>query len=303
MNKLFTVMALALICTGATAQTDSVAKSDTVILPAKSDTIRVGNIVILTDGNKHHDDDNSDNIKIEFGRHKEKNLSNVSTNWLIFDFGFENYTDKTNYATATVEQYLVNAPGTSFPLGASDFKLKTSKSINVNIWLFMQRLNLVDHRLNLIYGLGIEFNNYVYYSNITFKQAGYTPYSTPASVPHYYVIRDSIAFNKDKLATNYVTVPLMLNYSTKPGYHNKGFNFSAGVSIGYLYNSRNKQKSSERGNLKNFGDYGLRQWQFAYVAELGLGPVKLYGSYTPASIFEEGFDMRSYAIGIRLGFW
>jgi hypothetical protein len=302
MKKLFTLMALALVCTAATAQTDSTAKADTIKLPQeKSDTIRVGNIVILTNG-KHHNESNSDNIKIEFGRH-DKNLSNVSTNWLIFDFGFENYTDKTNYAAATAGQYLVNAPGTSFPLGASDFKLKTSKSINVNIWLFMQRVNLVDHRLNLIYGLGVEFNNYVYYSNITFKQAGNTPYSSTTSVPHYFVIRDSITFNKDKLASNYVTVPLMFNYCTKPGYHNKGFSFSAGASIGYLYNSRNKQKSAERGNLKNFGDYGLRQWQFAYVAELGLGPLKLYGSYTPASIFEEGFDMRSYAIGIRLGFW
>ncbi|MBC7509463.1 MAG: hypothetical protein H7320_12060, partial [Ferruginibacter sp.] len=49
MNKLFTVMVLAFVCTTATAQTDtSVAKSTITKLPEeKSDTIRIGNIVII----------------------------------------------------------------------------------------------------------------------------------------------------------------------------------------------------------------------------------------------------------------
>lgn len=302
MNKLFTLMALAFVCTAATAQTDSKAKPDTVKLSEKkSDTIRVGNIVIVTNG-KHEDDSKSNDVKIEFGRHN-KNMSNITTDWFVFDVGFQNYTDKTDYVAATANQYLLNEPGTTYPLGKNDFKLKAGKSINVNIWFFMQRLNLVQHHLNLIYGLGIDFDNYVYSAALSFKQAGYTPYSATETIPHPYVIRDSITFKKDKLASNYVTVPLMLNYASNPGYRNKGFNVSAGASIGYLYNSRNKQKSYQRGNLKNFGDYGLQQFKFSYIAEIGLGPVKLYGSYTPDSIFDEGFDMHSYVIGIRLGFF
>ena len=302
MNKLFTLMALAFVCTAAKAQTDSKAKPDTVKLSEKkSDTIRVGNIVIVTNG-KHEDDSKSNDVKIEFGRHN-KNMSNITTDWFVFDVGFQNYTDKTDYVAATANQYLLNEPGTTYPLGKNDFKLKAGKSINVNIWFFMQRLNLVQHHLNLIYGLGIDFDNYVYSAALSFKQAGYTPYSATETIPHPYVIRDSITFKKDKLASNYVTVPLMLNYASNPGYRNKGFNVSAGASIGYLYNSRNKQKSYQRGNLKNFGDYGLQQFKFSYIAEIGLGPVKLYGSYTPGSIFDEGFDMHSYVIGIRLGFF
>ena len=73
MNKLFTLMALAFVCTAATAQTDSTVKSDTIKLsPTKNDTIRVGNIVIVTNGK--HDDSKSNNVKIELGRHNNKTI-------------------------------------------------------------------------------------------------------------------------------------------------------------------------------------------------------------------------------------
>jgi len=304
MKKLFTLMALAFVCTAATAQNDTTTvsisvKTDT-IPEKKSDTIRVGNIVIVTSGK--HNWDYGTNITVEKDHHRHQ--SNVSTNWLVFDLGFENYSDQTNYPAATAGQFLVNQPGTTYPLGPGDFKLKANKSVDVNIWLFMQRLNLYQHRLNLIYGLGIELNNYRFNSNISFKDAGYAPYpSITNAIPHGYVIRDSISFSKNKLAADYVTVPVMLNFAGNPENHNRGISFSAGISIGYLYNSRNKQISAERGTFKNFGPFGVEQFKFSYVAELGLGPVRLYGSYSPQSIFEEGLDLRSYAIGIRLGYW
>ena len=95
----------------------------------------------------------------------------------------------------------------------------------------------------------------------------------------------------------------MLNFRTNKDYSDKGISLSAGVSAGYLYNSRNKQKSSERGKLKNHGDYDLGKWKFSYIAELGLGPAHLYGSYSPKSIFQNGLDYRPYNIGIRLSNW
>ncbi len=73
--------------------------------------------------------------------------------------------------------------------------------------------------------------------------------------------------------------------------------------MGYLYNSRNKQISGERGKQKNRGDYDLEKWKFSYIGELGLGPVRLYGSYTPKSIFENELNMMPYNFGIRLSNW
>jgi hypothetical protein len=223
----------------------------------------------------------------------------VSTNWLIFDFGFTNYTDKTDYSSTGT--YLYNRPG-ALPLGKSDFNLNDGKSSNVNIWFFMQRLNLIKHVVNLKYGLGLDLNNYRYKSSANISYHESNPYITN-QITSAVVIRDTINFNKNKLAADYISVPLMLNFVTNPGYNNKGLSISVGVSAGYLYNSRNKQISPERGKRKNRGDYDLDQLKLSYVAELGLGPIKLYGSITPNSIYTYGLDMRAYTFGIRFSTW
>lgn len=95
----------------------------------------------------------------------------------------------------------------------------------------------------------------------------------------------------------------MLNFRTNPNSSSKGLSVSAGVSVGYLYSSRNKQISVDRGKQKNHGDFDLENWKFSYVAELGLGPAHLYGSYAPKSIFENGLKLMPYTIGVRLSNW
>jgi len=285
------MMAICLLSANAFAQTDSTRKDTTI---RKADTVRIGGMIIIKkEGPK--------TILVSGGNRKQKN-SNVSTaNWII-DLGFANWVDETNYSGATSQQYLVNRPG-SPALDANDFKLKTGKSSNVNIWVVMQRMNLVKHYLNLKYGIGVEFNNYRFKSDISFYEGGVNPYNSAQNINHPYVFRDSISFSKNKLAADYVTVPLMLNFRTNPNYSDRGISFSAGVSMGYLYNSRNKQISGERGKLKNKGDYDLRKWKLSYVGELGLGPIRLYGSYAPNSIFENGLSMMPYNVGVRLSNW
>lgn len=273
------------------------AQTDSIQVQRKSDTIRIGGMIILKKGDPN--DKRRVTVTVGNGRHEKK--SNISTASWIIDLGFANWTDKTNYANATADGYLVNRPGSPV-LAENDFKLKTIKSVNVNIWFFMQRLNLIKHYVNLKYGLGVELNNYRFKSDVSLDESGTNPY-TLQDINHSFIFRDSISFSKNKLAADYVTIPFMLNFRTNPNYTNKGLSFSAGVSVGYLYNSRNKQISSERGKLKNHGDYDLEKWKFSYIAELGLGPAHLYGSYSPNSIFEKGLNFMPYNIGIRLSNW
>lgn len=292
MKQLFTLLVLGIFCTKINAQ------SDTTKPAATSDTIRIGNIIIVKgkDGNKSNkEEDRASSVKV-YKRNRSKS-SNVSTNWVIVDLGFANYNDQTNYANTA--GYLYDRAGAA-PLGKNDFKLNTTKSINVNIWFFMQQLNLINHHVNLKYGLGLELNNYRYKSDISYLEKNpFTPALTPAPV----VIRDSVSFSKNKLAADYLTVPFMINFRTSQYGGNRGLSVSLGVSAGYLYSQRNKQVSKERGKDINKGNYDLEQFKFSYIAELGLGPVKLYGSYTPKSIYEKGMDIRPYTLGFRLSNW
>jgi hypothetical protein len=288
------MMTLCVISTNLLAQTDST-KATT------ADTIRIGGMVIIK---KDSPDQRHRQTGVTIGNRQRQKHSNVSTSEWIIDLGFANWNDKTDYASATTQGYLINKTGTTSPLGANDFKLKNGKSSNINIWLFMQRLNLIKHYVNLKYGIGIEFNNYRFKSNVSFKEGGNNnPYNPAQNINHAFVFRDSVAFSKNKLAADYITVPFMINFRTNPNNTDKGLSFSAGVSMGYLYNNRNKQISTERGKLKNHGDYDLEKWKLSYIGELGLGPIRLYGSYVPKSIFENGLNVMPYNVGIRLSNW
>ena len=291
MKQLITFLAAVMICSAATAQTDTTVNK-------KSDTIRIGGIIIVKTGKNKNDKD----VNITMGRKdkQKKHNANVSTNWWIVDLGIANYTDNTDYATAGA--YLVNKPG-SPALNKNDFKLRSGKSVNVNIWFFMQRLNVVKHYVNLKYGAGLELNNYRYKSSVSYKEGGYIPYTAGLQTNAPFIFRDSISFSKNKLAADYLTVPLMLNFTSNPGNSKKGISLSAGVSAGYLYSQRNKQKSSERGKDRNKGDYDLEQFKFSYVAELGLGRIRFYGSYSPQSLYDHSLDMKPYTVGVRFSNW
>ena len=277
---------------------NSFAQDDSVVLRKQNDTIRIGGMIILKKGDTSH----IKRVSVTLGNRRKQKNSNISTASFILDLGFANWIDKTNYTAATANNYIVNRPG-SPDLVENDFKLRTIKSVNVNIWFFMQRLNLIKHFVNLKYGLGIELNNYRFKSAVSLNEGSANPYNISQNIPHPFIFRDSIGFSKNKLAADYVTIPFMLNFRTNPDNSSKGIIISAGVSGGYLYSSRNKQKSDERGKEKNRGDYELEKWKFSYIAELGLGPAHLYGSYSPNSIFEKQLNFMPYNIGIRFSNW
>jgi len=292
MKKITTAFIAALFCTACFAQSDSTTSIN------KTDTIRIGGMIIIKKGNGT---DNTSHTIIKIGNKKSKN-SNISTAHWVVDFGAANFNDKTDYSTAALQGAVINKPGGA-PIGKNDFKLRNSKSTNINLWFFMQRINLIKHYVNLKYGFGIELNNYRFKSNISFKESGANPYNSSQNIANAYVFRDSIAFSKNKLALDYLTVPFMINFRSNPDYDKKGLSFSAGVSVGYLYSTRNKQISKERGKHKNHGDYDIETWKFSYVAELGLGPTRLYGSYTPKSIFTNGLNIMPYTVGVRFSNW
>ena len=269
------------------AQKDSTAK--------QLDTLQIGGFTIVRDGEpaKHSASSSTTNYNVIWTNRPAKKNKTISTNWLIFDLGFANYRDLTNYSYAQAGSYLkIMRPGDP-AVNEGTTTLNTGKSSNVNIWLFMQRVSLSKNVLNLKYGLGLEMYNFRYDSRISFRNA-------PAPM----AFNDSISFTKNKLYAGYVTVPLMININTKPNSH-RGLIMSVGMSAGYLLASRNKQVSGDRGKQKYKGDLALEPWRLAAIGEIGLGPVRLYGSYSLNQLQKTYTRMEQYpyTIGIRFSSW
>ena len=271
MKKL--IVAIIALCGAlpAFSQTDSSANEPRV------DTIKVGDMIIIKKRGKNEDGKDQKDIIISNRHHYPG--SNVSTNWWIVDLGFANYNDKTNYSSIQAQAF---APGSN----KDRFNLRNGKSIDVNIWIFMQRLNVIKHVVNLKYGLGLELNNY------RFDDESVHINKNPTLITF-----DETGVHKNKLATDYVTVPLMLNFNFTPS-RSKSFGFSGGISAGYLYSSRQKINHS-----KLHGDFDLEKWKLSYIGELNLGIVKFYGSYAFKSMWTKGLDQTPYNVGIRIGSW
>ncbi|MBY0476333.1 MAG: PorT family protein [Chitinophagaceae bacterium] len=284
---LFSLLGLLLCLTG-------MAQSDTT-KPQGADTIKVGNMIIIKrhdgkekkeektkeDEDDDDDDDNEEGFKVT--KRKEYKKSNVSTNWLILDLGFSNLNDQTNYSSPAAQAF--------YPGGTKNgLSIRNGKSSNINIWFFMQKVNLISHVVNLKYGLGVELNNYRYEKNIRYGIDPQILYS------------DSIAFSKNKLATNYITLPVMLNFNFAPK-RKRTYGLSAGVSAGYLYAARQKLISDARGKEKIKNDFNLEPWKLAAIGELNLGVVNLYGSYALNNLHKNGLEQTPYTFGIRLSSW
>lgn len=280
MKRIFTLcVALCTIITGF-AQTDTTGKQNT---SSTSDTIRIGGMIIIRKpGSKDKEIIRDKDYKMNSRRGGKS--SNLTTNWWIFDLGFSNYSDKSNYVTAAASRFV--GPG----INKDALSLRSGKSRNVNIWFFMQKLNIAKHILNLKYGMGLELNNY------NFENTKLAFAKNPTNIS-----TGTTDFKKVKLAADYVTIPIMLNINFTPNRKN-GFSLSGGISAGYLYSARYKTViDGDKKKLKN--DFDLEPFKLSYIGELAMGPVRLYGSYAMKNMWAKGLDMTPFNIGFRFSNW
>jgi hypothetical protein len=253
----------------------------------KMDTIKVGGVTIIRKKNAESQTINRHDHHMHISNGSRNRMSNLSTNWGIIDIGFTNYNDNTNYSTAQASGF--TGPG----INQESMKLRSGKSVNVNLWFFMQKLNVVKHIVNLKYGLGLELNNYHFANTeVGFQQ-------NPTSVMLNTSLTD---LKKNKLAADYITAPVMLNFNFTPG-RKRGYGFSFGASAGYLYSARQKFKHFSGSKEKEHDDFDLNHWKISYIGELSLGVIRLYGSYATKSMWEKGLDQTPYSFGIRLSSW
>jgi len=280
-----------IIIKGSGNNTNTNYKNQTPIIAANADTLQLGRYKVVIDENSHTRFNKGwvkgdiDGVKIY---KSPKPVRNVRTNWFSFDLGYANFEDK----SPTI-YYLLPPSGIMPPIGGiepQNLKLINGKSSNFNLWIVQQKVNLYKNKLNLKYGVGFEMFNFRLEQPVSFRN----------DLPNKMVL-ENISFSKNKLFAKYLTVPFQFNFKSDPK-SNKSFYMSAGMSAGYLVDARNKQKSSERGKQKQDGNFNLNNWRFATIGELGVGGIRLYGSYGLTNMFAKNlthFEFYPYTIGLR----
>lgn len=202
--------------------------------------------------------------------------------------------DNTNYNDPSVINYLSNVPGAK--KNAQLFNLNQAKSINFNVY-WLRAFKAIDHKaqkLTISSGLGLQIYNFRYDNNISYTK-------TPS------IIQDTISFTKNKLAIDYLNVPLTFTFKTRihkseSGKKSTWLVYGAGITAGYRISAWTKQKSDARGKVKMHDDFGLNDFNSCLTAEIGIDDViRFYGSYQLTSIYKNNnIDQHPISIGIKL---
>lgn len=182
-------------------------------------------------------------------------------------------------------------------------ELNYSKSLFFSLNLLEQNIRLYKNYLNVVTGLGFEWNSYNFKKNITLDpDAPYISASNTAIMP------DSIKFSKNKLKAAYIKAPLLLELNTNSENPDKSFHFAGGVEFAYKIGSRTKQVYKLNGyefNSKRKDEYHLADLKYSAVVRVGYGDYcMLFANYGLSQLFEKdkGPDVYPLTAGISFSF-
>jgi hypothetical protein len=184
-------------------------------------------------------------------------------------------------------------------------ELNMPKSIGVQLNLWEERINLISNRVNLITGLGLEWNNYRFAQNVSLARAeNYPDVNTQTPVFGYH--DSSRNYIKSKLATSSLNVPLLLNVcSKKTSADDKQFNLSVGVIGSLRYNHRTKavfKDGQSRTKEVDKSDFGINPFALQGTVRMKYGWFNLFANYslTPLFLESKGPELYPFSVGLAL---
>ena len=262
-------------------------KSEIKSVNEKGDSITTKTVKIETtteDGSE--EESGIAELRKAFAKHKEEENGTpdfIETKWNNFHLGLNNLLNS--------DGKLEPEPGPEY----GEMTISPANSINFQWDIVTQAMNLYKGKVRLVYSIGIDYNNYRFQKNITLN---------PDSMP-ILVTEDGINYDKNKLVTQHLNVPVMLNFKLSPKDTEDDVYISAGANFGYLIGSHQKQVWDDNGKKENKirDDYSLEQFRVGYEVQFGYKNIVLFGKYFPNSIFKqnEGPDLRTVSAGILIG--
>ena len=152
-------------------------------------------------------------------------------------------------------------------------------------------------------GIGMTLNNYRFSDDRTLL----TDTNRVAAGFDYKETGEQISYAKNKLAVNYVTVPVLLQFNTHR-LLKKSVHLGAGVLFSYKYNSHLKlvyEQNGDKQKSKRRDDYNIEPFRYDATVRLGYRNYTLFGSYAITELFKDkrGPTLHPFTIGLQLAGW
>ncbi|RLD63865.1 MAG: hypothetical protein DRJ01_02585 [Bacteroidetes bacterium] len=244
-----------------------------------------------------NDDFDSDTTRLRIGKKKiiiidDGDYENISFHKDIFDDEDGKFKGHFGGIDIGINNYFTSDFTTSLPVSEEYLDLNTGKSWGVNLNLFQQSIGIIKNNVGLVTGLGFEFNNYRFDN----KQMVLSGDSTVL----YAFNETQKTYQKNKLATTYLTVPLLLEFQIHAGERNKPFFLSVGAVGSIKLGSHLKLKTDGGSREKQRNDYHLSPFRYGVTARIGYDDFAVFANYSLQQMFEKdkGPELYPFTIGV-----
>ncbi len=218
---------------------------------------------------------------------RDRSKKNVNTRFITFELGFDIWLPSEEYRLDDIDGDL------------DPFEQRLANSTNVNLYIMRQRFNLVNHHLNLEYGIGLNFHKIMFDNPIVMRrELGVLRFDYEGDAERVPV--------KTRLNSTYLTIPLLLNYESNPSNSRNSFRIAAGVYGNTRLGSNFKQKfnNRRRDNIKEKDNFNLSPFRWGVAGQIGYGPVNFYVNYSMTDVFDKnknsGYEIGMVSVGLIL---
>lgn len=153
----------------------------------------------------------------------------------------------------------------------------------------------LNRRRNVAIGLGLGYGLYSYYSNLRVIE--------DSSGFGYSVIEDKDDFNRNKIETHMIELPLEFRWRTSTAESYKFWRLYAGFKLGYVVGGRSKYVPSE-GSKESFYNTDIREFHYGLTLNFGFNTFNLQAYYALNNLMEDNIQLEGSEIKmvpLRLG--
>lgn len=217
-----------------------------------------------------------------FKRKKSKKKKNVETDWFALDLGLNG---------------LLFEGSPSLPTSLSNLELDPLRSVHVNVGIFQQKINLYKHHVGFVYGVNYDNNDYRFSNDIDFKV-------NDAGDSISFLSRQSQGFDRNKLTTRFLTIPVAFRFDFNPK-TKRGGHITIGAHAGYRLTSFFKTVRFDDGKRKTKlrDDYLLNNTRLGAYVKVGYKGFNVFGNYVFTPMFRDntGPVLNTFSFGLSLG--
>lgn len=174
------------------------------------------------------------------------------------------------------------------------FKLNNWGSKSVNLY-YLYDINIGNSSFSFHPGIGLAFEKYELDKAVMLTYAedvpGFEATEPLLVLDSLHLVYESGIFKKNRIAANYIDVPLEFSWVSNKTSPKSGFKVALGGKIGVLYGAHTKVKyevGDDTRKVKFKRDWGLNPFRYSTHARVGYSSFNLYFEYQLSDLFDAG---------------